>query len=168
MEINILPSFLNDLVVVSTIAIIIGQNLRNDLKETVSFSKKSTQDHIATINDRHDRDITQGFSETTAQQYDLIRNYQTSTLCGFDIFFYVMIFCSLFINTGRVFFDNTILLTIFQFLESVLQISLLVGFGTFGLVLWRIKKNHADFINKCHNFCTAITLAADINEQNNT
>lgn len=152
--------FINDIVVVCTLAILIGQHLCGDINREVDNKRRDLRNYLTEIDGN--KEIIK--DENIGKLYDSVKNFSLfNTLTYYMGLFYAYIMGCLFLdivslnrNTGKIeFLLNFPVETTRFWFEILIWITL----GFYAYALAKTRRSHAAFNQNLHNLYNGLHIA---------
>lgn len=151
--------FVNDIIIVCTLAILIGQNLRGDIKELIDIKKREIRDYLDDIpnSEEYVND------ENIKALYDYVKNFTLADPVKWLVSFYVYILASVMLSLADInhvakqfgFWTDLPISAIAFWLQFVVWITL-IGYG---VVLLILRHRYNTFTQRYHNLLTNLSIA---------
>jgi len=160
-----LSSFFNDIVIVCTVAIVIGQHIRTEIVERISNKKTEVVDEFNKLNHS-------GFSADSqiAKQLDDIKAYQCADLSVFNVLFLLIILVALLVNIIRCSLEAldsaAWLITTANFVKIAIEGGTFILLIIYADRLRRIKNGFTTFNASFTSFMTGLDFVIRMNKQN--
>lgn len=159
-----LSSFFNDIVIVCTVAIVIGQHIRTEIVDRISNKKTEVVKEFEKLNHS-------GFSADSqiAKQLDDIKAYPCAELSIFHVLFLLIILVALLVNIFRCSLealDSAVwLITVANILKIAIESITFILLIIYADRLRRIKNGFKAFNSSCISFMTGLDFVIRMNRQ---
>lgn len=150
-----LSSFFNDIVIVCTVAIIVGQHIRSDVQELVSSKKEEVTQAYNEANLSFD-------DEAIRKQLDSVNSYKCEGLKAYPIMFFSIVLFSLLLNIicgGFEIIESKDYQNILGWLKVLTEIMTFICLGFYGWQIHKIKASAKKQIKECETVLTGLSFA---------